>query len=52
MLETSDEPVDAIASRIGLAPAGFRRHFRTEMGIPPSAYRRQYRSSAGSERSA
>ncbi|BFV61034.1 helix-turn-helix domain-containing protein [Kitasatospora sp. CMC57] len=43
LLESTDQAVEAVADRVGLTVAGFRRHFREAMGVSPSAYRRQYR---------
>ncbi|WP_405015086.1 helix-turn-helix domain-containing protein [Kitasatospora sp. NBC_01539] len=42
LLESAAHPIDAVAGRVGLSAAGFRRHFRQTMGVSPSAYRRQY----------
>lgn len=43
LLETSADPIDAVAGRVGLTVAGFRHHFGETMGVSPSAYRRQFR---------
>ncbi|MFB6812414.1 helix-turn-helix domain-containing protein [Streptomyces sp. NPDC056387] len=43
LLETSEDPIDAVAGRVGLTVAGFRHHFGETMGVSPSAYRRQVR---------
>ncbi|MEV6618378.1 DJ-1/PfpI family protein [Streptomyces sp. NPDC051051] len=43
LLETADQPIDKVASRVGLTVAGFRHHFRETMGVSPSTYRRQFR---------
>ncbi|MFJ3202641.1 helix-turn-helix domain-containing protein [Streptomyces sp. NPDC086989] len=43
LLETSEDPIDAVAGRVGLTVAGFRHHFGETMGVSPSAYRRQFR---------
>lgn len=43
-LETTGEPVDAIAWRVGYEdPAFFRRLFRRLTGLPPGDYRRKFR---------
>ncbi|EPC00995.1 hypothetical protein L861_10510 [Litchfieldella anticariensis FP35 = DSM 16096] len=44
-LETTDEPVEAIAERVGYADASFfRRLFGRRVGLTPSQYRRRFRS--------
>ena len=44
LLEETDLPVEAIASRVGLTSAvNLRRRFRQRVGLTPSAYRRQFR---------
>jgi AraC family transcriptional activator FtrA len=41
LLERTDLPVEAIATRVGLASAvSLRRHFRQQVGTTPGAYRR------------
>ena len=41
LLEQTDLPVEAIATRVGLASAvSLRRHFRQQVGTTPGAYRR------------
>lgn len=42
LLESAGAPIDAVADRVGLTVAGFRRHFRETMGVSPSACRRRY----------
>lgn len=43
LLEQSDLPVEAIATRVGLASAvNLRRHFRARLGTTPGAYRRAF----------
>ncbi|WP_225803176.1 helix-turn-helix domain-containing protein [Streptomyces sp. NK15101] len=42
LLEASDQPIDAVADRVGMTVAGFRRHFRERMGVSPSVYRSQF----------
>jgi AraC family transcriptional activator FtrA len=43
LLEQTDLPVDAVATRVGLASAvNLRRHFRTHLGTTPGAYRRTF----------
>jgi AraC family transcriptional activator FtrA len=43
LLEQTDLPVEAIASRVGLASAvNLRRRFRTHLGTTPGAYRRTF----------
>ncbi|GIG56079.1 AraC family transcriptional regulator [Longispora fulva] len=44
LLERPDIPIDAVAQRVGLTPAGFRFHFRAVVGVSPSDYRRQFHS--------
>jgi AraC family transcriptional activator FtrA len=47
LLETSDLPIDRVASLAGLgSPANFRHHFGLTMGVSPSTYRREFRASA------
>ncbi|MFE2146080.1 GlxA family transcriptional regulator, partial [Streptomyces sp. NPDC059456] len=43
LLESSEDPVDAVAGRVGLTVAGFRHHFGETMGVSPSTYRRRFR---------
>ncbi|GAA1929276.1 GlxA family transcriptional regulator [Nocardioides marmoribigeumensis] len=44
LLETTDLPVDDVASRSGLGSAGsLRAHLRTVAGVSPTAYRRTFR---------
>jgi transcriptional regulator GlxA family with amidase domain len=44
MLETGDEPVEAIAAEVGYEDASFfRRLFRRKVGLAPAAYRRRFR---------
>ena len=41
LLERTDLPVEAVATRVGLASAvSLRRHFRQQVGTTPAAYRR------------
>ncbi|MFG3054566.1 helix-turn-helix domain-containing protein [Kitasatospora sp. NPDC048239] len=42
LLESTDQPIDTVAGRVGLTVAGFRHHFRETMSISPSTYRRQF----------
>ena len=43
LLESSDEPVEHVAARVGFpTPAAFRRHFARVYGVPPSAWRRSF----------
>jgi AraC family transcriptional regulator, transcriptional activator FtrA len=43
LLESSDEPVERVAARVGFpTPAAFRRHFARAYGVPPSAWRRAF----------
>jgi AraC family transcriptional activator FtrA len=43
LLESSDEPVEHVAARVGFpTPAAFRRHFARAYGLPPSAWRRSF----------
>ncbi|NML52476.1 helix-turn-helix domain-containing protein [Streptomyces sp. R302] len=43
LLEQTDLPVEAIATRVGLASAvNLRRHFRAHLGTTPGAYRRTF----------
>ncbi len=43
LLESSDEPVERVAARVGFpTPAAFRRHFARAYGVPPSAWRRSF----------
>lgn len=47
LLETTDRPVESIASDAGFGSAlSLRQHFSARYGIPPLAYRRQYRAAA------
>jgi AraC family transcriptional activator FtrA len=44
LLEETDLPVEAIATRVGLTSAlNLRRRFRTQVGTTPGAYRRAFR---------
>ncbi|RJQ80430.1 helix-turn-helix domain-containing protein [Pseudonocardiaceae bacterium YIM PH 21723] len=44
LLETTDLPVEAIATRVGLvSPVNLRRRFRAQVGTTPGAYRRAFR---------
>ncbi len=46
LLEQTDLPVDAIATRVGLTSAvNLRRRFRSQVGTTPGAYRRAFRTS-------
>jgi AraC family transcriptional activator FtrA len=46
LLESSDEPVEQVAARVGFGtPAAFRRHFARAYGVPPSAWRRAFAAS-------
>lgn len=43
LLESSDEPIERVAARVGFpTPAAFRRHFARAFGVPPSAWRRNF----------
>lgn len=43
LLETTDQPTDAIADEVGYAdPAYFQRLFRRKVGITPATYRRRF----------
>jgi AraC family transcriptional activator FtrA len=43
LLEQTDLPIEAIATKVGLASAvNLRRHFRARLGTTPSAYRRTF----------
>jgi len=42
LLAGSDAPVEVIAERVGMSPAGFRANFKAEVGISPAVYRRQH----------
>jgi AraC family transcriptional regulator, transcriptional activator FtrA len=45
LLEETDLPVEAIATRVGLASAvNLRRRFRDQVGTTPGAYRRAFRT--------
>lgn len=47
LLESTDLPVDAIASRCGLgSPQNLRMHFREIVGAAPTDYRRTFRAEA------
>jgi transcriptional regulator GlxA family with amidase domain len=47
LLETSRQPVEEIAARVGFgSPATFRSRFRRVVGASPQAYRRAFRSPA------
>lgn len=44
MLETTDMPIDAVATEVGYAePAAFRRFFKRATGIAPNRYRQRFR---------
>lgn len=44
MLETTDTPIDQIATEIGYSePSSFRSAFRKHVGLPASAYRKKWR---------
>lgn len=44
LLETTDEPVERIAQRVGFGSAGvLREHFRRQVRTTPQAYRRTFR---------
>lgn len=44
LLEQTDLPVEAVATRVGLTSAvNLRRHFRAQLGTTPGAYRRTFR---------
>jgi transcriptional regulator GlxA family with amidase domain len=43
LLETTDQPVERIASRLGFGGATFRDQFRRRVGASPTAYRRAFR---------
>lgn len=46
LLEDTELPVDAIATRVGLTSAvNLRRRFRNQVGTTPGAYRRAFRNS-------
>jgi transcriptional regulator GlxA family with amidase domain len=48
LLESTDEPVDAVAARCGLGTdANLRHHFTRLVGVAPIAYRRTFRSPNG-----
>lgn len=48
LLETTDEPIELIASRAGFgSAANLRHHFGREVDASPLAYRRTFRRSAG-----
>jgi AraC family transcriptional regulator, transcriptional activator FtrA len=43
LLESSSEPVEQVAARVGFStPAAFRRHFGRAYGVPPSTWRRNF----------
>lgn len=49
LLETTDLPVELIATEAGLGTAaGMRHHFQRAVGVAPSAYRRTFRSQQAS----
>lgn len=44
LLESTDQPIDAIAALVGLgSPASLRQHFRRALGVSPSQYRSTFR---------
>jgi transcriptional regulator GlxA family with amidase domain len=48
LLETTDEPVELVASRCGFgSAAGLRAHFQRAVSASPLAYRRTFRREAG-----
>ncbi|MFZ6004624.1 MAG: helix-turn-helix domain-containing protein [Actinomycetota bacterium] len=48
LLETTDEPVERIATRCGFGTAaGMRVHFQRQVGTNPTSYRRTFRRRAG-----
>lgn len=50
LLEETDLPVEAIASRVGLTSAvNLRRRFRAQVGATPGAYRQAFRDQGGGE---
>jgi transcriptional regulator GlxA family with amidase domain len=43
MLETTEEPTDAVAAAVGYAdPVSFRRLFRRQVGVTPARYRQRF----------
>jgi AraC family transcriptional activator FtrA len=45
LLERTDDPVEAVAARVGLPNvSGYRRHFRRAYAVTPAAYRRASRA--------
>lgn len=51
MLETVDDPIDAIAMEVGYAePAAFRRLFKRLTGLSPLPYRQKFRTFSPRER--
>ncbi|MBP2703775.1 DJ-1/PfpI family protein [Microbispora sp. RL4-1S] len=45
MLESGDDPLDAVARRAGFgSPETLRRAFLRELGVPPAAYRARFRT--------
>jgi transcriptional regulator GlxA family with amidase domain len=47
LLETTDFPVDRVATAAGLgSAASLRHHMRTEIGVSPLAYRKTFRAGA------
>lgn len=45
LLESSDMPVEQIATRVGFAtPASLRQHLHTAIGVSPQLYRRTFRA--------
>jgi transcriptional regulator GlxA family with amidase domain len=45
ILETADEPTDAVALAVGYAdPASFRRLFKRQVGVSPARYRQRFAS--------
>lgn len=51
MLETTDEPVDAVGAAVGYEdPAFFRRLFKRRTGVSPARYRRRFQPLMGGRR--
>jgi transcriptional regulator GlxA family with amidase domain len=50
LLETTDEPVERIATACGFGTAaGMRLHFQRQVGTTPTGYRRTFRCQAGAD---